>query len=71
MNLFCKTPSYPILAFTQYCHYQYCMVYSNDKVSRGRGVPCAAVVQYYCNSVGITGGGGTEMMISSCTKALK
>ena len=64
------TPSGP-LAFTQYFRYQYGMVYSIDKGVRGRGVPCAAVVQYYCNSMGITGGGGTEMTISSCTKALK
>jgi len=34
------------------------MVYSIHKGRRGRGVPCAAVVQYYCNSAGITGGGG-------------
>jgi len=34
------------------------MVYSIQKGGRGRGVPRAVVVQYYCNSAGITGGGG-------------
>jgi len=33
------------------------MVYSIHRGSRGRGVPCAVVVQCYCNSVGIAGGG--------------
>ena len=33
------------------------MVYSIHKGGRGRGVYCAVVVQHYCNSVGITGGG--------------
>ena len=33
------------------------MVYGMHTEDRGRGVPCAVVVQYNCNSVGITGGG--------------
>jgi len=37
------------------------MVYGIQKVGQGGGVvPCAEVVQYYCNSVGITGGGAME-----------
>jgi len=47
------------LAFTQYCRYQYGIVYSIQKEGRGRGIPCEVVVQYFCNSVGITAGGGT------------
>ena len=59
-----------ILAVTQYCHYQYCMVYSIQKEGRGRGVPCAEVVRYYCKSLGLTGGRGNTMMIGSFIKAL-
>jgi len=47
------------------------MVYSIQKEGRGRGVPCAVVVQYYCNSVGIAGGRANKMMIGSFTQALK
>ena len=47
-----------IYMYTQYCHNQYCMVYIIQKEVRGKGVPCAVVVQYHCNSVGITGEGG-------------
>jgi len=34
------------------------MVYSIQTGGRGRGVPCAVGVQYYCNSVGIARRGG-------------
>ena len=48
------------------------MVHSIQKEDRGKGVPCAVVVQYYCNRVGIIGGGGAiQRMIGSFTKALK
>jgi len=30
-------------AFTRYCHYQYCMVYSIQKGSRGGGIYCAEI----------------------------
>ena len=52
---------------TQYCHCQYCMVYSIQKEGRGKGVPCIVVVQYYCNSVGLTDGRGNRMTIGSFT----
>jgi len=42
-----------------------------QKEGRGRGLPSAVVVQYYCNSVGITGGGSKKMLIGSFPKALK
>jgi len=35
------------------------------------GVPCAVVVQYHWNSVGITGWGGGGMMIGSFTKSVE
>jgi len=44
------------LAFTRYCRYQYRMVNSIHKKSRGRVVYCVIVVQSYCNSVGNAGG---------------
>ena len=59
------------LAVTRDCHYQSCMVYSMRKRGRERGVYCAVVVRYYCESVGITGEGGNTMMTGSFTKALK
>jgi len=37
----------------------------------GGGVPCAAVVQYYCNSVGISDWRSNSMKMGSFTKALK
>ena len=46
------------LAFTRYCHLQYCMVYSKTRRSQWAGVYCAMLVQDYCNRVGIAGGGG-------------
>ena len=57
------------LAFTQYCHYQYCMVYSIHTGGRGGGVPCAVVVQYYCNSMGIyTWGGAIQLGLAHSQK---
>ena len=41
----------PTLAFTRYCHCQYCMVYGIYKGGRVGVVWCALVVQWYCNSV--------------------
>ena len=54
------------LAFTRYCHGQYCMVYDIHKGGRrgsGGVVYCALVVQKYCNSVSNPDGGGDERMI--------
>jgi len=50
---------------------EWCVAY--QRRVRAGGVPCAVVVQYYCNIVGITwrGGGGNDMMIGSFTKALR
>jgi len=42
---------------------------SIQHVGRGRGVPCAVVVQYHRNDVGIAGGGGgNSLMIGSFIK---
>ena len=46
-------------------------MYSIQKEGRGRGVPYTLVVQYCCNSVGLTGGRGNRLTIGSFTKALK
>ena len=40
------------LAFTRYCHYEYCMVHGIQKAGRGCVLYCAIDVQQYCNSVG-------------------
>jgi len=48
------------LAFTQYCHYQYFIVYGIKGGAGGGGVYCAMVVELYCNRVGFAGGGGGE-----------
>jgi len=45
------------LAFTRYCHYQYCIVYSKHKGGRGAVVQCTIDVQAYCNGVGNKWGG--------------
>jgi len=58
-------------AFTQDCHYQYCMVYSIHKEGRGRRVPRTVVVQYDCHSVGLTGGRDSTIVTGSFTKAFK
>ena len=34
-----------VLAFTRYCHSQYCMLYGMQKRGLGEGVHCAIVVQ--------------------------
>jgi len=34
------------------------MVYSIQREGQGKGVSCAVVVQYHCNTVGITDGVG-------------
>ena len=53
----------PRVAFTRYCHCQYCMVYGIHK-GVGWGVAyCALVVQWYCNSVSNVDGGGSKRMI--------
>ena len=46
------------LAFTRYCHHQYCMVCEIQKEGQGEVVHCATVVQQYGNSVGNAGGVG-------------
>jgi len=38
-------PAHGGLAFTRYCHYQYCMVYGIHKGGWEGGVYCAIVVQ--------------------------
>jgi len=40
------------LAFTGYCHLQYCIVYGIQRGGRRGGVYCVMCVQWYCNSVG-------------------
>jgi len=47
-----------VLAFTRYCHYQYCVVYSIQSGDRGGVVSWATDVQWYCNSAGNSGGRG-------------
>jgi len=51
------------LAFTQYCHYQYCMMYGIHRGGRVGVVYRAFVLQQYCNSVSNAGGGGDKRMI--------
>jgi len=46
----------PGLAFTRYCYYQYCIVYSIPKGGRGGVVYCPIAVRWYCNRVGNAGG---------------
>ena len=48
------------LAFTRYCHHQYCMVYGIQNGGRWKGVYCAMTVQYYCNRVGFASGGAKK-----------
>jgi len=48
------------LAYTRYCHCQYCMVYCIHKGGRVGVVYCALVVQLYCNSVSNADGGGGQ-----------
>ena len=61
-----------VLAFTRYCHNQYCMVYDIQKGGWGwrriLGNRRATVLQK-CGQC--RGGGGHNMMIDSCTKAFK
>ena len=48
------------------------MVYGIHKGGRWGGVYCAVVVQKYCNTVGVAGGGGgNKRMMDSHTKAVK
>ena len=59
------------LAFTRYCHDQYCMVYGLLKGGRGSGgrscsVSSSVAVQWYGNSMGNAGRRGNERMIDSC-----
>jgi len=51
------------LAFTRYCHCQYCMVYGIDTGGRVGVVYCALVVQWYSNSVSKADGGDNTRMI--------
>jgi len=68
-----KQPPPPLLlAFTRYCHHQYCMVYGIQQGGRWcGGVYCAMVVQQYCNRVGFATGGGNTRVIDSHNTALK
>jgi len=43
------------LAFTRYCHHQYCYGVWHQKGGSMAGVYCAMVVQYDCNIVGNAG----------------
>jgi len=60
-----------LLAFTRYCHNQYCMVYVIQREGRWKGVYCAMVVKKYCNRVGFARGVGSKRMIDSHNRALK
>jgi len=51
----CRFPVWDALAFTRYCHCQYCTVHGIHKWGRWVFVYFPIAVQKYCNSVGNTG----------------
>ena len=57
----------PSLAFTRYCHHQYCMVYGITREGRGGSY----IAQKLRNSIAVAWtmqiGGGNEGVIDSCT----
>jgi len=66
LTLHCGLPpplSPAALAFTRYCHCQYCMVYGIHKGSWVGVAYCAFVVQWYCNSMSDVDGGGNQRVI--------